>query len=475
VGHEPVFAAGLFLAACSDQRMLFIRHEYQGMSAAPLPPVQTVAPQANTPSPSPQRNSQRDGDAKFDAHLHDAQRQQTSSSDDSSSDASDNSGGPGSQAAANTPVSVATSAGTLAPSNAAQADAAQGDSDTSDTSSVTSLASSMLNLIDQATGESGSESGSTGAAAKSTAGKATAQTSGNNQTTQATPIAPLLPTPPAPQAVAAKANASSNAKTDNSTVQANASAANSATSPTALQNATAALTGTSANDSDDDTDDSGATSVSSVDSAAAQGGGDGAQTLAATAMMSSHILSAAAAVAPSFGGSTQNAPDFASIRGALDATAVATQPAVTNSTGHALSNNSPVGSSGFAKELGQQVTWLSGQEVKQAQIRLNPENLGPLDVKVSVEHGRVDVAFMTQHPETAAAVQQGLDHLNQMLGGQGLSLGHATVGQHAQQQQYDGSQQQASSQTSGDADDANDESAAQVVQRVAVGLVDAFA
>ena len=90
---------------------------------------------------------------------------------------------------------------------------------------------------------------------------------------------------------------------------------------------------------------------------------------------------------------------------------------------------SPVGSQTFAQDLGQQVAWLGGQGIKQARIRLHPEELGSLDVKVSVTHGRVDVVFSAQHPAAVAAVQQSLPQLDQMLAQHGLSLGHAEVGQ----------------------------------------------
>lgn len=91
---------------------------------------------------------------------------------------------------------------------------------------------------------------------------------------------------------------------------------------------------------------------------------------------------------------------------------------------------STVGSPTFAQDLGQQVAWLGGQNIKQARIRLHPEELGSLDVKISVTHGRVDVVFSAQHPGAVAAVQQSLPQLDQMLAQHGLSLGHAEVGQH---------------------------------------------
>jgi len=75
------------------------------------------------------------------------------------------------------------------------------------------------------------------------------------------------------------------------------------------------------------------------------------------------------------------------------------------------------------------VTWLGGQDVKEARIRLHPEDLGELDVKVSVKQDHVDVAFIAQHPQAVHAVQQTLSQLDSMLAHHGLSLGQAHVGQ----------------------------------------------
>ncbi|WP_162258356.1 flagellar hook-length control protein FliK [Frateuria sp. Soil773] len=96
---------------------------------------------------------------------------------------------------------------------------------------------------------------------------------------------------------------------------------------------------------------------------------------------------------------------------------------------HVLGMTSAAGTPAFAQELGQQVAWLGGQELKQARIRLHPEEFGQLDVKVSVTHGQVDVTFAVQHPAAVHAVQQTLAQLDTLLAQHGLSLGHAEVGQ----------------------------------------------
>lgn len=103
--------------------------------------------------------------------------------------------------------------------------------------------------------------------------------------------------------------------------------------------------------------------------------------------------------------------------------------AATTPAAHVLTMQSSVGTPAFGQELSQQVTWLGGQDVKEARIRLHPEDLGELDVKVSVKQDHVDVAFIAQHPQAVHAVQQTLGQLDSMLAHHGLSLGQTQVGQ----------------------------------------------
>ena len=135
---------------------------------------------------------------------------------------------------------------------------------------------------------------------------------------------------------------------------------------------------------------------------------------------------------------------------------------------------SSVDSSGFAQELGQQVAWMGGQDIKEARIKLNPESLGELEVKVSVDHNRVDVAFAAQHPAAVTAVQQTLGQLDTMLAGHGLSLGHTFVGQ--QQGQGSGGSSSSSGKGSFAGSDGSDgDVEVSPIRQVAVGLLDMFA
>lgn len=146
-------------------------------------------------------------------------------------------------------------------------------------------------------------------------------------------------------------------------------------------------------------------------------------------------------------------------------------------TAHALTMQSSAGTPAFAQELGQQVAWLGGQDIKQARIRLHPEDLGQLDVKVSVKQDHVDVSFIAQHPQAVHAVQQTLGQLDTLLAHHGLSLGHAEVGQGGRGNES-GQGTASSGATQAKQDDAQDNSAIAAVAAPvikAIGLLDTFA
>jgi flagellar hook-length control protein FliK len=432
------------------------------MSASPLPAVPVASPApAISRSPSPSPSSSQDNDSAFDTHLQNAQQQASNTQNPSNQKNQNN------QTQAGSASSNSASASSTNPID-------DSDSDNSSQSGSDSLVSTVLNLIDQATGDATSNTGKTGSS-KSTDDKTPVQTNNAPPQPSALHAVAVLPPPVVPTAMGATTG-SDNASTSTgvNALQANGS---SAGNPMTLapQKASAA----NADDGDDaDADAGDDDSVIALNGSVATAplAGDGTQALASTLSAASHVVAGAAAALPIASNASDSTPDLSALRGVIDATAVATPTAANSTGGHALSVNSPVGSSGFAKELGQQVTWLSGQDIKQAQIRLNPQDLGPLDVKVNLEHGRVDVAFVAQHPATVAAVQQGLDQLHQMLGGQGLSLGHTSVGQHSAQQQFGGQQQPSSGGSSaGDADQTAEPSSGETLAKVAIGLVDAFA
>ncbi|MEA3219273.1 flagellar hook-length control protein FliK [Immundisolibacter sp.] len=113
------------------------------------------------------------------------------------------------------------------------------------------------------------------------------------------------------------------------------------------------------------------------------------------------------------------------------------------------------GSPQFSQELGERLLWLVREGVHEARLQLNPRELGPIEVRVGVSDGAAQLSFSAQHAGTAAAVQQSLPQLREMLAQQGLQLGQADVSQQqagaGQQTPQQGTSQQAAGEARGSA------------------------
>jgi len=89
--------------------------------------------------------------------------------------------------------------------------------------------------------------------------------------------------------------------------------------------------------------------------------------------------------------------------------------------------NTPVANERWGDEFSQKVTWLSTQQGQSAELHLNPPHLGPLDVVLSVSGDQATALFTSAHAAVREAVEQALPKLREMLAGNGIMLGNATV------------------------------------------------
>jgi flagellar hook-length control protein FliK len=87
----------------------------------------------------------------------------------------------------------------------------------------------------------------------------------------------------------------------------------------------------------------------------------------------------------------------------------------------------PVGTPAWNDELGGQLTWMAANGRESASLRLSPENLGPLEIRISVEDGEAKVWFGAAQAETRAALESSLPRLRELLASQGLVLADAGV------------------------------------------------
>ena len=88
----------------------------------------------------------------------------------------------------------------------------------------------------------------------------------------------------------------------------------------------------------------------------------------------------------------------------------------------------PVHSPYFAEETAQQVTWLTKHGIEQARIHVTPADMGPIEIRIAIEDGEALINFAVTHPESAAAIEDAMPRLRDMLAAAGISLGQTSVG-----------------------------------------------
>lgn len=86
-----------------------------------------------------------------------------------------------------------------------------------------------------------------------------------------------------------------------------------------------------------------------------------------------------------------------------------------------------LGGAEWQREFGAQVSVLVSRREPQAEIRLNPPQLGPVEIRIGVQGDQVSLAFSAPQPETRAAIENTLPQLRELFAGSGLALGHASV------------------------------------------------
>ncbi|MFG6461828.1 flagellar hook-length control protein FliK [Roseateles sp. DXS20W] len=91
----------------------------------------------------------------------------------------------------------------------------------------------------------------------------------------------------------------------------------------------------------------------------------------------------------------------------------------------------PLHSQAFAPELGARVSLLAVDGVQQAQLQLNPADMGPVSVQITVDGNQAQVSFHAVQAETRQALEQSLPDLAAALQGQGLTLAGGGVFQQA--------------------------------------------
>jgi flagellar hook-length control protein FliK len=138
---------------------------------------------------------------------------------------------------------------------------------------------------------------------------------------------------------------------------------------------------------------------------------------------------------------------------------------------HARPVNVPVGTAQWADEIGSRMTMMVEQGKHTASLRLSPEHLGPLEVRITMNGDQASVQFGAANVDTRNAIENALPRLREMFAASGLSLADANVSREPPRQQQNPTPQSSSSSGFGGEEGVTSVSAAQV----RLGLLDAYA
>ena len=129
--------------------------------------------------------------------------------------------------------------------------------------------------------------------------------------------------------------------------------------------------------------------------------------------------------------------------------------------------------------VGNRINWMIGNNIQSAQLRITPNHLGPVDIKISMEKDVVQVSFVSNHQVVRDALESSVPRLKEMLSEENLDLVNVDIGEKHLAEQDQASEDQASSSaqsnkvsSESDSDTLNE---SEVIVTSTSGLLDLYA
>ena len=135
-----------------------------------------------------------------------------------------------------------------------------------------------------------------------------------------------------------------------------------------------------------------------------------------------------------------------------------------------------LGQNAWEANLGSRLQMMVGQNVQTAEIRLDPPELGAIDVKIKVTNDVASVNISSPHTQVREALETAIPRLREMFAESGVSLGDVNVGQESFAQQQNSTSEEEGNSTLNVADsDFGDEPVSVTRKIVSDSLLDTYA
>ena len=116
----------------------------------------------------------------------------------------------------------------------------------------------------------------------------------------------------------------------------------------------------------------------------------------------------------------------------------AVPPSAQNAPSAPVTVATPMGSSVWADDFAQQVTWMAtGKQEQTASLHLNPPDLGPMQVVVKVSDSQATILFTSPHGAVREAIENAMPKLREMMADNGITLGNTSVSDQAPRERND--------------------------------------
>ncbi len=134
-----------------------------------------------------------------------------------------------------------------------------------------------------------------------------------------------------------------------------------------------------------------------------------------------------------------------------------------------------LGQPAWEANLGSNLKMLVGQNIQSAELRLDPPELGSLDIKIKVSNDIASVNITSPHANVREALENAVPRLREMFAESGVALGDVNVQQESFAQSQQSADQDGSSFTAGTREDIVDEPVTVSRRIVSDSLLDAYA
>jgi flagellar hook-length control protein FliK len=89
----------------------------------------------------------------------------------------------------------------------------------------------------------------------------------------------------------------------------------------------------------------------------------------------------------------------------------------------------PLAHPDWSQDLGERIVWMNNKELSAAEIKLNPQHLGPISVRIEMNDDQATIAFTANHAAVRDALEASIPKLREMMNSQQLNLADVNISQ----------------------------------------------